>query len=256
MSEQEEAPAKPGYNIPNLFYDVIVFLTPTITFLIGVLTGLHNLWMPYIKRDFKIETGVSAVLVLVLFFASYEFGRLAETFSDIFIASPLRALKKRKLLFTNPDFALDLSPQVHLLGIPDKLYFGRTKSKWSLFFFALQYVPSVGADLLKRYAWEKLARSSAFCGLTLFIISLCVRLVHGIHGSAFAFMEFGSRSFTLCAVALYILSSVDYYKRNCWNNDLLITTMPVILSGVEKATSSQVATVPQAKTSRQQLHPK
>lgn len=123
------------------------------------------------------------------------------------------------------------------LGIPEKLFFGRTKSKWTLFFFALEHVPPLGADLLKRYAWEKLARSSSFCGLTLLTFSLGVAAWDLAHGWTAPRMTFGSWSYSCTAAALYLISSVDYYKRNCWNNDLLITTMPVILSGVQIAGS-------------------
>ena len=238
MSEQEEGPPKTSYSAPNLFYDAIVFLTPTITLLAGVLVGIRHLFLPYLKSEMKLDTGTTAVLAVILFFMSYEFGRLAETYSDVFVGSPLRAFHKKGLLFKSKDFALDLSDQVLILGIPEELFFGRTRSKWTLFFFALEYVPLVGADLLKRYAWEKLARSSSFCGFILAIASFAVMGWDNAHSWTAPQMTFGSWSYTCAAALLYLISAIDYYKRNCWNNDLLITTMPVILSGVQKTLSA------------------
>ena len=45
----------------------------------------------------KLEAGATTILTVVLFFASYEFERLAETYSDVFVAAPLRAPNSMRL---------------------------------------------------------------------------------------------------------------------------------------------------------------
>jgi hypothetical protein len=234
-----------GYLIPNIFYDVIVFLTPTLTFCLGLAIGFslyRRIWDSIVK-------GGSATLsllagILVIFFFGYEFGRLAETFSDVFVAAPLRFLSRKNILFKNCDFQRDLSNQVASLSIVNELFEGRGKSKWSLYFFALEHTPYIGADLLKRYAWEKLARSAAFAFLCLSVLS-ALFLLHNIIFSQQLYssrFQVGSFSFFFACAFMYLVCSVDYYKRNCWNSDLLITTMPIIVDAVvrrEKAANSK-----------------
>lgn len=227
---------------PNAFYDLIVFLTPTMTFLVGAAAGLHH-WISQRmgQADMAIDTPLLILLGLSLFFGSYELGRIAETFSDTFVAGPIKWLHRRRILFTNSDYNVELSDQVAMIGIPEAYFFGRTKSKWTLFFFALEYVPHVGADLLKRYAWEKLARSSAFAILCLCLISITVSIFYAVRDVRAIAGTFGSPEYTWTAIALFVFWSVDYYKRNCWNNDLLITTMPVIISAVKTIPPTAVA---------------
>jgi hypothetical protein len=161
-----------GYLLPNVFYDIIVFLTPTLTLCIGLVIGFSlykNIWVSIVAGGgAALSVGVG---ILLVFFLGYEYGRLAETFSDIIVAGPIHFFRKKQWLFDNHDFQRDLSAQVNYLGIDMQFFDGRNKSKWSLYFFALEHAPFVGADLLKRYAWEKLARSEAFAFFCLSCIS-------------------------------------------------------------------------------------
>jgi hypothetical protein len=233
MSGESDATTK-QVGAPNVFYDVIVFLTPTVTFGVGVLLGMHRLKdLDSVLLTDDMGALAAVALALVVFFLSYEFGRIAETYSDVFVATPVRFLQKHKvLMFCNADFGKDLSRQVELLGIPSALFDGRANSKWTLLFYALDRAPPIGADLLKRYAWEKLARSSAFAMFALAVISIMFSarylLVDGEADPAS--FTFGSLEYTLSTVLLYVLWTLDYYKRNCWNNDLLITTIPVLIA--------------------------
>lgn len=221
---------------PNIFYDVIVFLTPTLTLLLGIATGsssLDNVWK-------FLTTGqgstLSVLIVsLVVFFVGYEYGRLAETFSDSVVALPLRVLKRLGLL-RKGDFGRSLGRQVELLGVELAMFEGRTKSKWSLYFYAMQNAPLLGADLLKRYAWEKLARSAGFSFFLLSMTSAVTIIVNRCGGSSYfsADFGFGTAKFLLVALILYLLCLVDYYRRNAWNADLLITTIPIIVDEVRR----------------------
>jgi len=228
---------------PNLFYDIIVFLTPTLTFLIGLAAGtgvLSGLWSS-ISSD---QGGGLLVLIvsLVVFFVGYEYGRLAETYSDVFVGMPIRILKKLGVLGKNGDFGKSLDYQVKLLGIDIEHFQGRTKSKWTLYFYAIQNAPLVGADLLKRYAWEKLARSEGFSFFLLFSVSVSIHLSNYLTGNSVlqTNLQFGSTVYLVTSFALYIVAIIDYYKRNAWNADLLITTIPIIVNAVAGRKNIQV----------------
>lgn len=226
-----------SYQVPNIFYDVIVFLTPTLTFGIGLTIGFSlygRIWDSIVKGGSATLSVIAGILVI--FIVGYEFGRLAETFSDVFVAGPLRFLNGKQWLFKNCDFQRDLSNQVNGLGITETMFDGRIKSKWSLYFYALEHAPYIGADLLKRYAWEKLARSAAFAFFCLSILSATF-LIHNLIASqpVYAYKsQVGHPSFFLACVFMYLVCLIDYYKRNCWNSDLLITTMPIIVDAVKR----------------------
>jgi hypothetical protein len=247
----EREPASVGNIAPNIFYDIIVFLTPTITFLFALSIGLHDR-ITVLARDpaFSIDIATMILVGLALFFASYEFGRVAETYSDVFVARPIRWLHKRGWLFKNPDYNVDLSEQVRMTGVDGDLFFGRAKSKWTIFFFALEYIPHVGSDLLKRYAWEKLARSSAFAIFLIFMVSVLMYGYHLITGYEASPWAFGSIELTLVSLFLYLVWTFDYYQRNCWNCDLLITTMPVIVAAVHDLRGIQPGGAPQDSSKR------
>jgi hypothetical protein len=222
---------------PNLFYDVIVFLTPTLTFLIGVSEGLgvlDDLWRSLSAGQ---GSGLSILVVsFIIFFVGYEYGRLAETYSDIFVGTPLRFLRRIGLLKKDGDFGRLLSHQVELLGINLEMFEGRTTSKWTLYFYAMQNAPLVGADLLKRYAWEKLARSAGFSFFLLFIISATIHGNNLVFGTSEYLLnwQFGTPEFLIVSFSLYVMCVIDYYRRNAWNADLLITTLPVIIDDVRR----------------------
>ncbi len=226
-----------GYFVPNIFYDVIVFLTPTLTIFIGVVVGFSvykSIWASIIAGG---NATLSVVIgILIVFFLGYEYGRLAETYSDVFVGGVIRTLRKKKWLFNNCDFQRDLSDQVASLGIDLEMFCGRKKSKWSLYFFALEHAPFVGADLLKRYAWEKLARSEAFAFLCLSCLSLFFVIYNIVMNKKYfaSGFEIGNYCFLIPCILMYIVCLVDYYKRNCWNSDLLITAMPIIVDAVKR----------------------
>lgn len=226
-----------GHLLPNIFYDVIVFLTPTLTFSTGLTIGFSlydRVWKSVVAEG---SATLSVVVgILLIFIIGYEFGRLAETFSDLVVGKPIRFLGRKKILCKNPDFQRDLSKQVLSLGIAETLFSGRIKSKWSLYFFALEHAPYIGADLLKRYAWEKLARSASFAFFSLGVLSVCFVLFNvfaptKVYDSP---PQIGSWPFLFACFFMYVVCLVDYYKRNCWNSDLLITTMPIIIDAVQR----------------------
>lgn len=225
-----EISTKPG-GLPNFFYDIIVFLIPTLLFGIGLVLGLG--WEREIITFFssgKLEGWQTLWLIIAFLLASYEYGRVAETFSDTLVAAPLRFLHRKKILFRNKDFSRDLCDEAKQLNLKKSAVASRTGSKWTIYVFALIFTPALGIDLIKRYAWEKLARSSAFSCALLALISISFAYFN--RASTMNDWQFGGIKYTGVALLSYIVVSIDYYKRNAWNHDLLVTVIPVLASAV------------------------
>lgn len=219
--------------IPNAFYDLIVFVTPSVVFAFGLLIGLDGVgWTHSLKLS---ELGAVNLIGLLIagLVASYEFGRIAEAWSAVLVQRPLSFLVKHTRLFQSPDFLskyIDVYATLGISGTSD----GRDGDKWVIYLYGFIASPGLGEDLLKRYAWEKLARSSAFSYLILFLISVSYGLGH-----LFAKVPLPARSlgfggvlYTVVTTILIVLTYVEYYKRNAWNHDLLIKTTPVLLEAM------------------------
>lgn len=223
MSERLDA-------LPNAFYDFIVFITPSIQFAVGMLFGL-GLVRPFIDFAINFNWGLINIIIVagVVIVFGYEYGRIAETWSSFIVQRPLLFLAEKTTLLPNPDFNVNLDNEVAFLELGSFQRF-RGGSKWTLYFYALLVAPRLGTDLLKRYAWEKLARSSAFTYAVLLLISLGWGLLYLLFGvpKPAASWSFGSVEFTLVVAILVFITYREYYQRNCWNNDLLTKTTPVL----------------------------
>lgn len=219
-------------SIPKFFYDFIVFFSPTVILFIGVGVGAEG-W-PFVQLqegpfEFAGASGVLAATV-VLVAVSYEYGRIVEALSAPVVQRPLILLNRKTRLLASPDFNRDLTAEVSQLPFTDALDASQRGSKWSLYFFASYVAPALGNDLHKRYAWEKLSRSSALTMLFLTLASLGVLLAQhlGSWDEEFGAFGFGSVIYMTVAPVLCVFSYYEYYRRNCWNNDLLCKTLPVL----------------------------
>jgi hypothetical protein len=217
---------------PNVFYDLIVFVAPSVLLTTGVVAGLGG-W-PFVERGgIKGDIGATDVLIILLIFVflGYEYGRLAEALSETVVGRPLRFLSARHWAFRNCDFNAILTEEVGKLPV-DAPAENRKGSKWTIYFFATLVAPEIGRDLLKRYAWEKLSRSSAMTLallLTCSVIVLALRFTNVANVHALGTWGFGSIRYTTALTVLTMATYYEYYKRNCWNNDLLCKTLPVLL---------------------------
>lgn len=217
---------------PNIFYDLIVFISPSVLLVVGLVVGLGG-W-PFVRMGgAQIDLGATDIFIVLvaLLLLGYEYGRLAETLSSPFVAGLLRFLASKDLFFRNPDFNALLTREVDALPHSDILEQERKGSKWTIYFFAALIAPDIGRDLLKRYAWEKLSRSSAmtFCFLFLFSFVFFVIRSLGWTHEIFGNWGFGSLSYTIVTALLTVATYYEYYQRNAWNNDLLSKTLPVLL---------------------------
>jgi len=225
-------------SIPNAFYDLIVFVTPSILLVTGVSIGVSGVdWIGDLEAPGNLNTLVPVALLAV--FGSYEYGRIAETWSAHVVQKPLGRLAKLGIL-RNTDF-LALHPYAYeQLGLPDAAD-GRPADKWVLYMFAFSRHAGIGGDLLKRYAWEKLSRSSAFTYALLFLASNIVGGLYLIRAVDLPAGKwgFGGWCFTLGSSLLVLATYVEYYRRNCWNYDLLMKVIPVLLNFDNSGDSTQ-----------------
>ncbi len=218
--------------IPNYFYDLIVFVSPSILIIIGFALGYFGWFYDKIKA-LMINIGAIDILVviLVLLFIAYEYGRLAEALSHALVTNSIKLLRKINI-FSSPDYSIDFSSSVEQLELPVEIIESKKGNKWSIYFFALLHCPNIGQDLLKRYAWEKLSRSSAFSFLILFIISLVYQIIF-LFTSRYMIVGdigFGTWYYTLISFSFVLITYYEFYRRKCWNNDLLVKVLPILIS--------------------------
>jgi hypothetical protein len=214
-------------SIPNWFYDFIVFVTPTAILIVGLSLGMHETLPNDWFNNLDLSAAQFVGLALGLLLLSYEYGRAAEMWSELFVLRPLLFLQRR-LHITSRSVP---PPDANLLGLPIKLEPEAARNRWTFYYYAYRVEPDIAQDLIKRYAWEKLARSSSFSYSLLFISSAIygtaaaiaqdVRLTNGDFG-------FGSVFFTLIAAALCVASALEYRRRGFWNMDLLTKIAPVL----------------------------
>jgi hypothetical protein len=213
-------------SIPNVFYDLIVFASSTVLFAAGLFFGLgqhHNQWYR------SLGTANIILILAILLFLSYEYGRIAEAWSANLVQTPLQLIRDHTRFLKNKDFLAPLSNVESVLGInvSSKL---RDGGKWAVYFYAMGVNPTVGSDLLKRYAWEKLSRNSAltFCLLTITSVTVAILNSFGVSSRVPGSWVFGSAEYTCISFVCAILTYGEYYRRNCWNNDLLERVVPVL----------------------------
>jgi hypothetical protein len=216
--------------LPNAFYDAIVFVIPGIQLIIILVIGL-GVTGPLITWVQSFNWTAVNVLAIIggVAIVGYEYGRIVETWSSFIVQKPLVFLAKKRLFIRNTDFNADMKDEVDFLDLEVPKSF-RKGSKWTIYNFALLISPRIGTDLLKRYAWEKLARSSAFTYGTSFLISLTIYLLiqANILFKSPVPWVYGSLEFTIVFGVLTFVTYYEYYQRNCWNNDLLSKTIPIL----------------------------
>lgn len=214
--------------IPNAFYDMMVFVVPSVQFIVGTMIGFNSF---DIRRITNVSAeSIIALTVLIMVF-SYEYGRIAEALSAYVVQSPLKWLNKRGIIFRNQDFLKEREEIYKILGLTD-CYDGRKGDKWAIYLYAFTKNTLIGSDLLKRYAWEKLSRNSAFTYFVLFLLSLIVIVIRyaPIHVDVFNDVSFGTILYTVTCFLLCIFTYIEYYRRNCWNYDLLTKSLPILIN--------------------------
>lgn len=217
---------KLGSSIPNVFYDLIVFASSTALFLVGILLGVG-----LFEGDWYEGLGAANILLIfaALLFLSYEYGRIAEAWSAVIVQSPLAFLSKYLPFLGSPDFLAELDNVEESLKL-ESLPASRKGGKWVVYYYAMLVCPKLGTDLLKRYAWEKLSRNSAFTFCILMIISFVCRILLWckVELSFGEKWTFGTWEYSIPVLLMACITYYEYYRRNCWNNDLLRKVLTVL----------------------------
>jgi len=253
-------------HLPNAFYDMMVFAVPTVQFAIGIWFGCGH---PNFIKDLasSLDTPSIAITSVVIIFvvgivASYEYGRLVDALSAYLVQGVLKIIVKdnnkylSKLFKHRADFCQEIEDIYDVLELDP--YNNRKGDKWVIYFYAFAKHPAIGADLLKRYAWEKLSRSSAFNYAILLIISLAclikricqsftiessfgntIATIFDFIKNDFLIVEFGSLLYTTACLFMVSLTYLEYYRRNVWNHDLLLKMMPVLKKEFQRKTSGR-----------------
>lgn len=228
--------------VPNFFYDLIVFMTPSLTFTLGIIIGLGDYGIKVIRKDLEsvklegLDSLVIVIFVFILFlFIAYEYGRIVEVLSTS-ISDVITSLRSKRILFTKQGhYNIDFKTEIAKLNLAEMLGHDRI-DKWTIYFYAMRFQPAIGSDILKRYAWEKLARSSSFTFGILFCVSILMAStrifkLESLLGYRFldtGIFGFGSLAFTLGSFVLFTVTCYEFYIRRSWNNDLLAKLLPII----------------------------
>lgn len=218
-------------DFPNAFYDFIVFVGSSLVFAVGLYVGIGG---PAQNLLGGLGTFEFVWVLVALIFFGYEYGRIAEAWSYWMVQRPLAFISRHTLFLKNPDFLAETPDEEVVLHLPS-FAGARKKNKWTLFFYASLVNPSLGSDLLKRYAWEKLSRNSAFTFCVLLLVSIAsgILIHYQIIPPFIGNWTFGTLELGLALGTLTFMTYLEYYQRNCWNNDLLIKVLPVLMRAEE-----------------------
>ncbi|MDR0460798.1 MAG: hypothetical protein LBH62_05125 [Nitrososphaerota archaeon] len=229
--------------VPNAFYDLMVFIVPTMLLAVGVWIGLAGFSLDWVS---SLNTSTLIILFVVCIVASYEYGRMAEALSAYLVQGPLMFMINNKVLtkLFNKKYKGDFlkgRKEIYQVLKLDEPYDKREGDKWAIYLYAFAKNSSIGADLLKRYAWEKLSRNSAFTYASLLIISIGFTMHNLIvtHSFNYQTFHFGSLWFTLACLVMVILTYVEYYRRNVWNYDLLTKAIPILMADIKSTTATK-----------------
>lgn len=218
--------------VPDIFYEIIAYF-----FSGGLFIALGSLAMvePDVLKRIAIyvfSLGLPVQIGLVVFAGvlTYSYGQLASTLSAPFVADPVGKIVKKISRWTSPDFRIDFSDTVKAYGLSDKLPTSKINNKWTLMFYLNVKVPEIGKDIMKRYAREKLARINAFNMFLLIVLAILSligeRFQLGQRLGLSAVLRAADPLWLVLYIVLIAVYSYEYYKRKCWNNDLLIKVMP------------------------------
>lgn len=212
--------------LPNAFYDLIVFASSTVT--AGATFAIGMGWLNW-QSVSDASTFDVVLLGIGIAIVGYEYGRIAETWSSVIVQAPLRFLNRRGIGFTSADFLYEDPNVDEMLGLPRNSS-GKSGGKWAIYYYATVVDARLGTDLLKRYAWEKLARNSGFNFAILALISItigCLRMI-GIDMPFEGIWAFGGVAYSSVLCLMVVITYYEYYKRNCWNADLIRRVLPVL----------------------------
>ncbi len=223
--------------LPATLYEVIAYFGSGALVLVLFSIGYADRAALKTIAGFLESTKAPEKILLFIFLGvlTYGYGQLSSTFSGILVGAPVSRIVKRLGARASADFRMDLTPIVEAYGLHRGLPPQKVNNKWTLLFYLQVVNPDIGRDLLKRYAREKLARINSLNMLVLTVIGIIGVLFRMIGiGSWIPLqdsLQWPSGWFVVFCLILTVLFSFEFYKRKCWNRDLLVKVM----AGVHKA---------------------
>ncbi len=219
--------------IPSSLYEIIAYFGSGCILIVFGLLGMVD--QVAIKKAatyvFKLDLHEQIGLTVFVGIIAYAYGQLSSTLSAPIVAVPVSKFVKILGKHSSSDFKADLTDIVKTYGLAEELPPSKVNNKWTLMFYLQVKVPEIGKDIMKRYAREKLARINAFNMLLLTAIAILSNIGKkmGIAKNlGFAdVLKPANFWWLVFYIVLTFIYSYEYYKRKCWNNDLLIKVLPV-----------------------------
>lgn len=220
--------------ISSSLYEVIAYFGSACLALVMFLWGLLDSQLLQEQKKFvgAHSTPEVMVLLIVVGTVTYVYGQLASALSATVIGVPISRLVKRFPKRISSDFEYNFSALVSSCSLDVDLPTRKRNNKWTLIYFIITKAPNVGRDIIKRQARERLARINATNMLFLAVPSMFVLLAKwtglSIHLSLQGVLRVPSPWFVALCMLLAAAFAFEYYKRRCWNNDLLVKILPAI----------------------------
>jgi hypothetical protein len=220
--------------ISSSLYEVIAYFGSACLALVMFLWGLLD--NELLQEQKKFVGAHSApelfVLLIVVGTVTYVYGQLASALSATVIGVPIARLTRRFSKRTSSDFDYDFSALVSSCALDVDLPIKKRNNKWTLIYFIITKTPNVGRDIIKRQARERLARINATNMLFLAVLSMFGLLAKwtglSTHLPLRDVLRVPSPSYVALCMLLGAAFAFEYYKRRCWNNDLLVKILPAI----------------------------
>ena len=220
-------------NVNSSLYEIVVYFgsTSLAVILASVSLVKPSVLLGAVAWIATLGAAQQIVLLLVSATVAYVYGQLASTLSSTLIGRQIRRLSRLLPQKYTEDYLYDFTEAVERLGFKDRLPPEKINNKWTLLFFVRSKNPGIARDLSKQQMRERLARLNALNILLLLTLNLSHILI--IHSGyqlppTSILKEIVSPYWVGVFAVLLLLFSYEFYKRACWNNDLIVKVLPVV----------------------------
>ena len=220
-------------NASSSLYEIVVYFGSTS---LAVILASVSLLKTTVISDAAIWIATlgaaqQVILLIVSATVAYVYGQLASTLSSTIIGRQIRHMSSLLPEKYVADYRYDFSDAVEQIGVKDRLPPSKVNNKWTLLFFIRTKHPDISRDLSKRQMRERLARINALNMLVLLFTSIS-HIIIVRNGYQVTSNSIWKESIPLYWPVVFgvlsFLFSYEFFKRACWNNDLIVKFLPVI----------------------------
>ncbi len=209
-----------GRSLPDYFYDAIVYYASSVLLWVSVSLLLCD------AASLKALFGTSSAGgKLMISFGGlglmYITGQLSSAFSNYLIKKPVSWIAKRwsrkkaDFFFDRPEL---LEPYALLKQHSEKI----RGNYWTIIYALKIKCPSIGGDLIKRYARVKLARSNALNMIAVAVASLVTFLATGVGFESVLAKAAPLWAWAIVFGGLAFVFGLEFYIRQCWFGDIVV----------------------------------